>query len=89
MKHLATLVYVIMFVGMAGGAVTAGLNGIWTTVAAWIAAIVWAALALIAQRRADQYGTAYVLAVGRNAGEYARGLRHGYTLAGKNPERED
>lgn len=88
MKRLV-VVYIVMFAGMAAGAVTSGLNGVWMTSVAWIVAIIWAGLALNAQRRADRAMTAYVLAVGRNVGEYARGLQHGYRLGGTSPDEED
>lgn len=74
--HLAGLLII------AAGAVTSGLAGNWPALCAWIVAAVWLVTAYLHQRRADRAMTSYVLAVGRNAGEYARGVRDGYRLAG-------
>lgn len=74
--HLAGLLII------AAGAVTAGLAGNWPALCAWIVAAVWLVTAYLNQRRADRAMTSYVLAVGRNAGEYTRGVRDGYRLAG-------
>lgn len=73
--HLAGLLII------AAGAVTAGLAGNWPALCAWIVAAVWLVTAYLNQRCADRAMTLYVLAVGRNAGEYARGIRLGYRLA--------
>lgn len=74
--------YLVALLIVAAGVVTTGLTSEWTAVGGWIVAAVWITIAYLHHRRADRAMTSYVLAVGRNAGEYARGVRDGYRLAG-------
>lgn len=90
MKRARTLaVYVLVAGSMVSSGVAAGLHGDWRAVTAWAIALIWAGVALIVKRAADRWARAYLLALGRNMGEYSRGVCDGYLLAGKNPERED
>lgn len=52
----------------------------WTRAFAWITALFWMVACHHQERVTDRWSTAYVAAVGRNVGEYARGLSDGARL---------
>ena len=52
----------------------------WTHAVAWITALFWMVACRHQERVTHRWSTAYVAAVGRNVGEYARGLSDGARL---------
>lgn len=85
----AVAVYVLVAGSIVAGGVAAGLHGDWRAVYAWTVALIWAGVALVVKRAADRWARAYLIALGRNMGEYSRGLTDGYHLRGLAAEDDD